>query len=55
VGQAKTHLQHVVTAVAINVVRLAAWVRGTPHARTRQSRFALLAALGPPEYQVGVA
>jgi hypothetical protein len=41
--------------VAINVVRLAAWVRGTRQARTRQARFALLAALAPPDYQVGAA
>jgi transposase len=43
IGQARTHLQHVVTAVAINLVRLMAWLCGTPRARTRQSRFARLA------------
>jgi transposase len=43
IGQARTHLQHVVTAVAINLVRLMAWLCGTTRARTRQSRFARLA------------
>ena len=40
IGLAKTHLQHVVTAVAINLVRVAEWHNGTPTAKTRQSRFA---------------
>ncbi len=44
VGQAKTHLQHVVTAVALNLVRLSAWLTGTPLAPTRQSTFARLMA-----------
>ncbi len=44
VGLAKTHLQHVLTAVAINLVRLMAWLTGTPRTRTRQSRRATLAA-----------
>ncbi len=42
VGLAKTHLQHVVTAAALNLVRIAAWLRGTPLARTRQSAYARL-------------
>jgi transposase len=42
-GLAKTHLQQVVTAVAINLDRLAAWLRGKPRAITRISRFAALA------------
>jgi hypothetical protein len=42
IGQAKTHLQQVVTATAINVVRLSEWWVGTPLARTRRSRFAAL-------------
>ena len=54
-GQAKTHLQHVLTAVAMNLARLATWWNGTPQARTRQARFARLAALSPPHYQVGGA
>lgn len=41
-GLAKTHLQHVITAVAINVVRLADWWEGKRPASTRQSHFAAL-------------
>jgi len=41
-GLAKTHLQHVLTAVAINMVRIASWVNGTPIAKTRNSHFAAL-------------
>ena len=43
VGTAKTHLQHVITAVAMNVVRLLAWFAGVPKAQTRLSPFARLA------------
>jgi transposase len=42
-GEAKTRLQHVATAVALNVVRLDAWVREKPWAKTRRSHFAALA------------
>jgi len=42
VGLAKTRLQHVLTAVAINLVRVAEWCAGTPVAKTRRSRFAAL-------------
>jgi transposase len=42
-GQAKTHLQHVFTAVAMNLDRLDAWLQGRPRAQTRQSRFTALA------------
>ncbi|MGK7875702.1 MAG: transposase [Xenococcaceae cyanobacterium] len=41
-GLAKTHLQHVMTATAINLKRLFAWVQGVPLARTRISPFAAL-------------
>jgi transposase len=44
IGLAKTHLQHIITATAINVVRVAAWLEGTPRANTRRSAFAALAA-----------
>jgi transposase len=40
---AKTHLQHILTSAAINVVRMVAWLQGQPHAKTRISRFASLA------------
>jgi transposase len=43
-GLARTHLQHVATAAAINLERLATWFRAVPRAATRTSRFAALAA-----------
>lgn len=42
VGLAKTRLQHVVTAVALNVVRVAEWTAGSRPAPTRQSAFSRL-------------
>ncbi|HZA25932.1 MAG TPA: IS1182 family transposase, partial [Dehalococcoidia bacterium] len=39
-GLIKTHLGHVVTAAAINLVRVGEWLAGTPRATTRQSKFA---------------
>ncbi len=42
IGLAKVHLQHVLTAAALNLVRLAAWLAGNPLARTRQSAFVRL-------------
>jgi transposase len=44
VGLAKTRLPHLATAAALNIDRLAAWLDGRPHAKTRSSRFAALAA-----------
>jgi len=41
-GLAKTHLQHLLTAVALNVVRLGEWWLGTLPAKTRCSAFAAL-------------
>ena len=41
-GLAKTHLQHVIAATAINLVRVAEWFAGISVARTRVSRFAAL-------------
>jgi transposase len=43
-GLAKTHLQHVATAAAINVHRLTDWLNEAPRAPTRTSHFAALAA-----------
>jgi transposase len=43
-GLPKTRLQHLAIAAAINIDRLAAWLDGRPHAKTRISRFAALAA-----------
>lgn len=42
-GKAKTHLQHVATAAAINVSRLTNWLNEVPLAKTRRSHFAVLA------------
>ena len=43
-GLAKTGLQHLATAAALNLDRLAAWLAGRPLAPTRVSRFAALLA-----------
>lgn len=42
IGEEKTHLQHVATAAALNVVRSMAWFDGLPRAQTRRSAFARL-------------
>src|SRR3954464_634564 len=42
IGEAKAHLQHLLTAAAINLVRLSDWWAGTPLSQTRCSRFAAL-------------
>jgi transposase len=43
IGLAKTHLQHILTAAGINIVRIVAWLSGIPRAKTRVSHFAALA------------
>jgi transposase len=43
-GHSKTHLQHVVTAVAINIKRTLNWLNDVPFAETKPSRFAALMA-----------
>ena len=42
VGLEKTHLQHLMTAVAINFKRLFNWLMGIPLATTRISRYSQL-------------
>lgn len=42
IGEEKTHLQHIATAAALNVVRSMAWFDGLPRAQTRRSAFACL-------------
>jgi len=42
VGTAKVHLQHLLTAAALNFVRVGAWLMETPRARTRESAFVRL-------------
>jgi transposase len=41
-GTLKTHLQHVMTATAMDMTRLLAWIMGFPRDGTRISRFASL-------------
>ena len=43
-GLKKTHLQHILSAMATNILRFVQWRTGTPWAKTRTSRFAALAA-----------
>lgn len=42
IGQEKTHLQHIATTAALNLVRCMAWFDGLPRAQTRRSAFARL-------------
>ena len=42
-GHAKTRLQHIATAAAMNIDRLVNWLEETPQAQTRISRFTALA------------
>jgi transposase len=45
-GLAKTHLQHVLTAIAMNLVRVLSWLIEPSHSQTPVSRFVALAATG---------
>ena len=42
IGQAKTHLQHVMSAAIMNVMRMLRWLADEPKAKTRHSTFAQL-------------
>ena len=44
IGLAKVHLQHLITAIALNLVRAIAWLTEVPRATTRTSAFAALMA-----------
>ncbi len=44
---AKTHLHNVLTAVALNLLRVLAWLAEVPRATTRTSPFARLMAASP--------
>jgi transposase len=46
IGLAKTHLQHVITASAMNLARLSAWFAGELPEETRTSRFRMLKMAG---------
>ena len=43
IGLAKTHLQHVLTATALNILRTLNWLLGQPLAKTRTAHFMALA------------
>ena len=43
IGFVKTHLQHILTAAALNLIRVVAWINHVPAAVTHQSHFAALA------------
>jgi transposase len=43
IGLAKTRLQHILIAAAMNLERIYAWLEGIPFAQTRQSHFAKMA------------
>jgi transposase len=47
-GMVKTHLQHILTAVALNLARVSEWLAETPRATTRKSQFERLMALPKP-------
>lgn len=44
-GFPKTHLQHVLTAISINMVRLVAWAADPTHSHSQRSRFVALATV----------
>jgi transposase len=46
IGVARTTLQHLLTAAALNLVRVVAWLEQTPRAKTRPSRLAALLTAG---------
>jgi transposase len=43
IGLTKTHLHHLISATAINLLRVGAWLADLPRAQTRRSPFAALA------------
>jgi transposase len=47
IGLAKTHLQHLLTAAAINLVRLDAWLNDLPRAATRPNGLAAILQQSP--------
>jgi transposase len=48
IGEVKTALQHIVTAAAINFVRMGKWLMGKPLAKTRISAFERVMRQGAP-------
>ncbi len=47
IGEAKTRLQHILIAIALNLLRVVAWWQKRPRAATRISAFAALVSNGP--------
>jgi transposase len=47
IGLARTRLQHIAAAAALNLIRINEWCSGTPFAKTRTSRFATLKLSSP--------
>ena len=41
-GIVKAHLQHLLTAAAVNFIRVGLWLDDTPRAKTRRSHFVAL-------------
>jgi transposase len=52
-GLARTHVQHVLTAVAINLVRIDAVLMDIPRGKTRRSHFAQLASIAAFPVPIG--
>jgi transposase len=52
-GLARTHVQHILTAVAINLVRIDAVLTGQTRGKTRRSHFTQLAASSAFPVQMG--
>jgi transposase len=50
IGRARTRLQHIIIATAINLIRVVAWLMEMPRARTRQSAFAALGAMNSGQF-----
>jgi IS5 family transposase len=46
-GLAKTHVQHVLTALACNIARVADWLDAEPRTRRRATRFRTLCSAAP--------
>nr|MBA3947721.1 transposase [Herpetosiphonaceae bacterium] len=42
IGKARTHLDHLMTGAAMNIVRLLNWLAGVPKAKTQSSPFVRL-------------
>jgi IS5 family transposase len=45
-GLAKNHVQHVLTALACNIARIAEWINNAPATRRRSSHFRVLCTTG---------